>query len=493
MIVAGDNNVEPPIIAATRKNNIDLVRMLLEGGAYSKEAYVNEQKVSVSPLHIAVQNQNYEMIEMLCQYYGAEVDDQRRLRYDIWISAPQRKFSLSDVFKTIGAHQDLEALKIVLPFAAHSSYKIPFSPRVFPELIIADIDFMVSIEGASISWPVNMISQMYSNDKNKCYAMLQQGCELEVVDFFIEKCDYAFFEKAISHHRGIRPRPSFGAVYDRGGEWYTTLEKASPPEFKYMVLRQDRDKYLAKLIRAEKFHEFKSAVKAMGISFPVDALDAFCNYPKDGTITEEMQAFFDYVLEHCEYSERLDHGCTGSDAAFRFYAETLLCNASIETVQRYLSKYPHRIMCEDKVFIEKYRSLVEYRQDDAFVILLKMKLAYDSERTPGKDWARYSNFATFRQKTIYEVFTSIMFHYSSKEFDLKHDFSWRDKDKAKRLATRWQAALHHFVQIVPIEEIDRIISENKCKRYKNEQTALEYALAARIQSEEVLSLLRQHF
>lgn len=490
VIVDREKRYEPPIIIATRQNNSAVVRMLLENGAFSKESYLDEQRKSVSPLRIAVQNNNHDMVDLLCQYYAAEEDNYSGSRYDFWVNVPQHKFKLSDVYDAIGEQQDLQSLKIILPKAALSPYKTVFNPQVFSTLTEADIDFMISITGAAIGWPRALVEAAYQTNISKCRLMVEQGCELDVVDYFIECNEIELFEAAISHHSNIRPRPSFIKIYDRGGKWYQILKKASSPDFNYMELRQNRDRYLGKLIKAEQFDAFKSAVLKMDIDFPIDALDAFCNYPKDGYITEEMQDFFVYVLENCKYTERTDNCSTISDVAFHFFTDALLCHASEVTVQRYLNAYPVRLTRDDKAFREMIQQMVESRQDNAFEVLLKKKLQYDADRVIDEKWLKYSDFSGYWQKTVYEVFHSIVFRYKLREDDLTHDYSWTDKEKSKRLALRWFEALRRFVMIVPIEIINTAVDECKCKLRKEAKTALEFAVAEGVQNEDFLGLLR---
>ena len=490
VIVDRERRYEPPIIIATRQNNIAVVRMLLENGAFSKEAYLDEQKKSVSPLRIAVQNSNHDMIALLCQYYAAEVDNYSGIRYDFWINVPQHKFKLSDVYDAIGEQQDLQSLKIILPKAALSPHKTVFNPQVFSTLTEDDVDFMISITGAAIGWPRALVEAAYQTNISKCRLMVEQGCELDVVDYFIECNDIELFEVAISHHSKIRPRPSFAKIYDRGGAWYQILKKASSPDFNYMELRQNRDRYLEKLIKAEQFDAFKSAVRKMGIDFPIDALDAFCNYPKNVQITEEMQDFFVYVLENCKYTERTDNCSTISDVAFHFYTDALLCNASLPTVHCYLNQYPVRLTHDDKAFCEMIELMIENRQDNAFEVLLKKKLKYDVTRVVDEKWLKYSDFSEYWKKTVYEVFHSIVFRYRLKEDDLRHDYSWTDKEKSKRLALRWLEALRSFVKLVPIEAVNTAVDECKYKLRKEAKTAFEFAVAEGVQNEEFLDLLR---
>lgn len=491
VIINRDPFYEPPIITAVQKGNVKIARMLLEGGVFSKESYIDAQKNSISPLHIAVQQQNYEMIKLLCQFHGAEEHQYSSLRHNFWISNPHTKFKLADVFGTIGELQDFEALKIILPYAALSPHKTAFNPQVFSNLDDTDIDFILSIEGAAINWPTSFISKAYLADRSKCFDMLQQGCELEAIDFFIENNDFELYEKAVACHTNIRPRSSFHAVYERGGKWYEIAQNASPPGFNFMEFRQDRDKYLAKLIQEEHFDTFKSAVKNMGIPFPIDALDAFINHPKGDPVSEKMQSFFDYVLDHCEYTGPSALGRTITDVSFSFFADALLCNASTGTVKRYLQEHPKLVLCDNDSFKKAFENLVLYRKDDVYTFLLKTKLEIDTLRTTPTNWSTYFGFSDYRQETIYKTFQQILISYRHQEDNLSHDYSWVNKDTAQLLASRWIQVLRGIVQLISIAEINEAIRMCKNKRRADVTSALEFAVAERIQSQEVIELLRE--
>ena len=492
IVMEADSSVVPPIIIATRNNDLSIAQVLMENGAFSREVYTDSENVSISPLLIAVQNRNYEMIKLICKHHGAELDHDPGSAYNYWIKGPHMKFKLEDVFNAIGKNQDLEALKIILPFASMGPFKTPFSPKTFSDLSVSDIAYIASIESAHINWSKETVQQVYNTDKALCFKMISQGCESDVVTYFIEISDLEFFKEAISHYNNIYPNSSHDAIYARGGEWYEALKNATSPQFNYMVLRIARDKYLSSLIQAEKFDDFKSAVSAMGISFPIGALDAFCNWDHSATaVTNEMQDFFDYVLDNSGYEEPADLLVRDLDTSFLFYTQALLRRAFTKTVEKYLKKYPLRITRDNKRFIERLTDLVEYRRDDTYVRLLDMKLSYDATLVFTEEERRYSDFTSHKQKTIFDIFRNIIFSYNRYECDLRSpEGTYSHKEKSTVLAPRWIDTLRSFIQLVPLDEIDCAVSQCRFKLHKEANTALDYAVADGIHSEELLSLLR---
>lgn len=486
-LVVGDP--EPPILIAARNDNLKLVQILLEAGAYSKETVVNNDKSTVSPLLIAIKNKNYAMVELICQYGGAELDSYSGTEYNFWIRVPQKKFSIKDIFSEIGIAQDLKALKIVLPYVARSQYKMPFNPDIFCELTDCDRDYMINISGAAICWPVQIVEKVYAADREKCRRMLEQGCAIEVIDYLIHKQDFDLFAIAITHHSNIRPRQAFRLVYSRGGDWYRMLKQYSSPDFNYMVLRQDRDKYLATLIREERFGEFKSAVKNMDIEFPIEALDAFCNYRSDDGITAEMEEFLSYVLENSKYVENIERGSTNADVAFHFYTDALLRHASYELGKRFIERYPLRITIDDKRFKETFEKMVEQRNDNLFDSLLEKKIQYESARVASEQWLRYADFSSFRYKTLYEIFYMIVFRYELNERDTHTKFSFVNPQKAAVNTEKWFLAMRCFLKHTSVNEINNVLSTCKYKRYMEANTALEFAEAAGIMNKAFLALL----
>lgn len=86
---------ETPLMFAIRNENIDIVQLLLTNSAFSTESYINDEKISVSPLLIAVQMRNYEIMKLLVSHRGAEPNHQNFSK-----DALMNRFDISDVFKS---------------------------------------------------------------------------------------------------------------------------------------------------------------------------------------------------------------------------------------------------------------------------------------------------------------------------------------------------------------------------------------------------------
>ena len=241
MVSSYSIRLEPPIHKAVKNNNIALTKVLLDAGAYSQDNYTNE--VCISPLWLAVEQQNYEMIELLCQYHGAEVNGYSRF--------------LTDVYRLIGEKRDMKALKIILPFAAHSEKRTPFEPSDFPKLSLSNIRSLSQIEGAAIDWNVKIIKKVYERDKDQCRRMLQQGCELDVLDYFIEENDFDMFQLALSKHRYVRPRSSYVKVYERGGKWFEAVVNAAESIYEKNNLQYNIERYLDSLKSAGDLEKYE--------------------------------------------------------------------------------------------------------------------------------------------------------------------------------------------------------------------------------------------
>ncbi len=249
---------EPPLHIAIKQKNIAAAKCLLDAGAYSKENWIHFKKhVYISPLRLAVEQQNYEMIKLLCNYHGAEV----------YYSYGYSNF-LTDVYKLAGEKHDLKALRIILPFAARSRYKTLFDPTVFPRLSSREIDSLIRIESAKIKWPLPIVKKVYEKDKEKCRRMLQQGCDVKVLDLFIDVDDYDMFKLAISQHEYVEPRPSYVKVYERGGKWYETILQAAKSEYRIKEIKRGVDSYLYKLFDNGLYDEFKAAVGRLKVEWP---------------------------------------------------------------------------------------------------------------------------------------------------------------------------------------------------------------------------------
>lgn len=472
--------VEPPIIIAAKKNNSEIVKELLEGGAFSKERYLDEDKALVSPLHLAIKNKNYDLIKLLCQYGGVEEDNYFSEVYRIWGKDSWVKV----VFESIGEMMDLEALKTIIPFLVKTQGQVALDASVFPDLSDDDIALLMSIAEIKICWPVSIIEKVYKQDKMKCRDMILQGCEEDAIDYFIEVEDFELFELILSEHKDISHRASFNKIYACGGKWYDSLIRHGVG---YVI--GNRDIYLCRLIEDGKFKEFESSVENMGIQISDSVLSAFRSFNPEGKpLSLEEEEFLLFVLEHYKYNERSDYQ-KPFEHQFRDFTAALIMYAPIDTVQKYLNMFQKRIFHDVIDFCTDLGYLINYRSDLLYEEFLNNKFEYDETRDSNDKQLKLSGFDSYRQETAFKVFGELLSGYTiAREYEeraSKAGDSLKVSEERNR-ASRWMRALNQFLSIVPVMELDSIFESYPKMPHVN--SALELAKVRRIQYEEVLSL-----
>lgn len=458
---------DPPLHIAVKRNDITVARLLLESGAYSTEERIDYEKhICVSPLLLAVEQQNYEMIKLLCDYHGAEINQ----------SYGYSNF-LTDTYALIGEKHDMKALKIILPFAAHSKHKTVFDPSVFTKLSSRDIEALSRIENAKIQWPAPIIAKAYEKDKDKCIRMLHQGCDLNVLDLFIDTEDYDMFTLALSNHDYVEPRPSYRKIYERGGKWYEAIIKTAASIDRQRQIKNNLDSYLGNLIRKGAYKEFKATVERLGLDFPGYSLQGL-SWSSDEAVPEDgLIEFLQYVFENWDYKENVDISCSSSlDYSFDSFAKAVFRFGSLEMANSLLRKYSNRIIQVDGLFDKAFEIAVEQRTDDIFISLLAKKIAYEIPRP-------YS----VGQKKICDLFLDIVNRYSKAE---KKTRIADCTEKAIDCASRWIAALRGFLSIMPIEEVSQFLDKCGYYRYIGVKTLHEFFAGRNIENVEVLSLLQ---
>lgn len=237
---------ESALYFAVKNNNYDIVKVLLENGAYVLEIYSDG---SHYPLEIAYTNGNQEMVRLLIEYHGA-----KDKVYSVF------KHNVDNLLKICASKSDYETLNLMGPDSFQNEAGIWMKPEMFPDINNDETLQKISqYPEIRIAWKLDQIRPLYEKmDYDLCRNLLIQGSDKQVIEYFIAEDDLEMFKAALSRHTAFDAKgASFELAFERGREWYDCLcehtTKTVLPNGRIAYgIEKALDRYYIKLLDANK-------------------------------------------------------------------------------------------------------------------------------------------------------------------------------------------------------------------------------------------------
>ncbi|MBR0461964.1 MAG: ankyrin repeat domain-containing protein [Erysipelotrichaceae bacterium] len=230
IVKSGEKDDDTPLNIAIRKNNAEIVKILVNNGAciFHNSSY----EKGCPAIKAAIEERNYEcqriLSEILINYNG-----------DITWNF------ISSIYGALYKCNDFESIKTVFPSTIGKYKKYIFKASLFTTAFSSEeLRYFASLDNASIIWDLRNIEVAYKTNKDLAMKLVSQGCDDDVVDFFIEEDDYELFESSIKHHT-YSPKgreDTATKIFEKDERWYKTAKRYADIQqfhrFEYSYLEQ---------------------------------------------------------------------------------------------------------------------------------------------------------------------------------------------------------------------------------------------------------------
>ena len=472
-----ESDNDTPLFNAVKNNNVEIVKLLLDNMACIAQRYIDEEHTYFYPFTDAIDNKEYEIQKLFAKIIGdrfANKDHKNNYSDESLLSYIQSKLSSCN---------DIKAIKIFLP-PIKEKIELDISNFSNP-LTINEIKSLTSISGAKINWDVRNLDVAYKEDRNLCFEMLEQGCLLDAVEYFVDKDDYELFEKTISTHKlnwFLPPKHEALSIKicDKGSRWYGALrkycEQSNFDEFNinylnkmyeednkkfYEFVRNNNvdisrllpvNKHMKELLDSNNFDGFKKYVVDNNISITNDFIK---NYEDVFTKQEKKQQddLINFILEHrdgttylkyflCDMDKIKNIGETRdylTNIILKYYPEDFALKVVVDNFGSKPQK-PTRTLEE---FKEVFDACVFFKQEK--VALAIMDKAYDLIANSECEEA------TSKWKALYGMLYYLIRQYGNAKYI--SSLNDEEKEKARSIIKN---AIHQFIRT---KDLDKIYEE----------------------------------
>lgn len=365
-----DEKKAAPLAYAVDHDLYALAELLLQHGAFSRDTlYVPYHRTPV--LEIAVQHKNYEMIELIVKYHGADHES-----YPLYCNAPDSYFKIDDIYDFISQENDIRALQIILPYAK-GKLGSSFSPKNLPYSFEQVAVPLSKIQEAHIVWTKPYIEEAYNTSRELCHQMLEQGGETGVDKIFIQHDDFEMFEACLNGRVALN-NDGYTEVYTKDSKWYQAVAATG----RAYGLVNERDKYLASLIRSGQYQQYMDIIMLQGWKVPVCSLDGFSQDTKHSTHYSSLETLYGFLLDRLpDETHYSPHSTTIYNVCFNYFRASLFKNGSPEICRRCLQKFSNLFLNDVEIFIAIIKSIVTSKNDDLLRYAAQFKIDHDPEWT----------------------------------------------------------------------------------------------------------------
>ena len=479
VVKSDESDNDTPLFNAVKNNNVEIVKLLLDNTACITQRYIDEEHTYFYPFTDAIDNKEYEIQKLFANIIGkrfADKDHKNNYSDESLLSYIQNKLSSCN---------DIEIIKIFLP-PIKEKIELDISNFSNP-LTIEEIKSLTSISGAKINWDVRNLDVAYKEDRNLCFEMLEQGCLLDAVEYFVDKDDYELFEKTLLTHKlnwFLPPKQEALSIKicDKGSRWYGTLrkycEQSNFDEFNtnylnkmyendnkkfYKFVRNNNidisrllpvNKYMKELLDSNNFDEFKKFVVDNNIS-----------------ITNDLTKYYDEILKKLDKDQQdnlinftLEHAASGDYSLYYSYQEEVvkkMCKSE-DCLTNIVLKY----CSEDfalKVIVDRFESSYTYNTPRGVFAVFKEVFGacalFKQEKTALAIMEKaYDLIMNCERKEVLSKWAILyqMLHYLRLQYvDAKVRVSLKDKEY-EGAQSILEKAIHQFIRT---KDIDRIYKE----------------------------------
>ena len=310
MLVPEDNSEGSPLIHAVMENRTDILKILLENGAYTIEM---ERDGSRYPLEMAYKNGNRDIVRLLLAYHGA-----KSKIYGAF------KHNTDNLLKMCAANKDYEVLELMAPEAYTADKGTWLTPELFPDMEDETIDALSKCKGIKMVWTLDQIKPIYEKKEYEmCKRMLQQGSTKEVIDYFAAQDDCEMFEASLQCHSSIHlSRETYIHVYEHGRKWFDVLSKHDPQ------LLQNEYSYFESILNSGDIDRYNQIIKQRGCSYR-----GFAGFMIRPEIIKEPEKYIELLREVIRIGEPCKYR--------RLFLEDIVRHFGDEQLAKdYFKKYP---------------------------------------------------------------------------------------------------------------------------------------------------------
>ncbi len=258
-----NENVDHPLILAVSEHP-EYVGLLLDAGSYANpEVFPAIHDGCYSALDIVYNNKDYELMQLIADCY----DSSKREPYVKYAPGPERHLYrgalgsfTKNAFKLLERGFDFTAARILYP---HTTGQI--IPRYYPvELDMELIKLLCSCKSLRVLWERKHFEMVSLSEPGLFDSMIKQGCEPNLVNYFIDIDDYDHFNMVIE--KWVNPNDnyylhydSFKKVFQKDPKWHEALKKTPN------IVKTYDNRFISEL-----FDVARDRVKDMQIKYNID-------------------------------------------------------------------------------------------------------------------------------------------------------------------------------------------------------------------------------
>jgi len=247
-----DENI--PLILALRYN-AKYVKTLLEAGSYANPSYSytvpGDKTYIFSAIEIAYENKDYKSLKLIAEYYDSSKMEHEKHEFNDYNNYDS---AFREYNRSVNACHykkfDRKALEILIP---HMDMQNGLGGSCDYDLKYEDIEFLTNYQDLRIDWEAKEFEKVYPISKELCMKMIKQGCEIAVINTFIELNDFDLFKYCadnwIKQHSYFFNKESYIKLFSKPKKWYEIARKFENRNFdlkgQYLndLKKSDKKKY----------------------------------------------------------------------------------------------------------------------------------------------------------------------------------------------------------------------------------------------------------